>query len=89
MDHSDAASSAPAAYNAARNLIPSPIINSCLMSMGSGSITHPDFLPRQLVEEDIASLLLLGIHLHWFRQSHVFRKPHLELGVKPPVAIRS
>lgn len=55
----------------------------------SGSDTHSDLLPRHVVEEDIAPLLFLGIQLHWFGESHVFRKPHLELGVKSPIAFRS
>ena len=57
--------------------------------MGSGSVTHPDLLPCHLIEEDIAPLLLLEIHLYRFGQGDVFGEPHLEIGVEPPVAIRS
>lgn len=55
---------------------------------GKGAVwfTHPDFLPRHLVEEDIAPLLLFHIQLYGLGQSEVFGKPHFELGVESPVA---
>ena len=57
--------------------------------MGSGPVTHSDFLPRHLVEEHIASLLLFDTHLYRLGQRDVFREPHLEVGVESPIAIRS
>ena len=57
--------------------------------MGSGLVTYPDLLPRHVVEEDVASLFLFEADLYRFGEGDVFRKPHFELGVEPPIAIRS
>ena len=56
--------------------------------MGSG-VTHPDLLPRHVVEEDVAPLFLFEADLYRLGQSDVFCKPHFELGVEPPIAVRS
>lgn len=50
--------------------------------------THPDLLPRHLVEEDVAPLLLLQAHLYGLGEGDVFGEPHFEFGVESPVAIR-
>ena len=59
------------------------------MGFDFGRITHPDLLPRHLVEEHIAALLLLDAHLYGLGQGDVFREPHFEFGVESPVAVRA
>ena len=52
-------------------------------------ITHPTLLPRHVVEEHVAPLLLLLTDLDRFRTTNVFRKPHFEINVVSPIAICS
>lgn len=67
MDQWDAISSVPVACIVAQSLIPLRIVSDYQIIMGSGPVTHPDLLPRHLIEEHIATLLLLGTHLHRLR----------------------